>query len=959
MSEASHQATVMVVDDMPANLAMLQDILGDAGYRVAVFHSGREALEQAHEVDPDLVMLDLVMPDIDGIEVCRRLKADEHLCAVPVIFISALDDVASKMRAFEHGAVDYVSKPFEEEEILARVRTQLDLRVAQRDLQRQRKELERAVDQRTAQLLHAQRIARIGAWTIDIERDRIEWIGDTYRMFGMPDRSPVSFTQSICNVHPADRARVEQAWQDALAGRTPHYAVTYRVMADGRETWIDERAELQRDPSGRPVRALGTVQDISSHKAYESALKLQQERLDAALRAANAGAWEWNLAETRVRTSKRWARMLGYTAEKLQELTAAGWEGIAHPDDTRRVWRAMQRYIAGEMPAFEVEHRLRNARGGWTWVRSVGRAVKKDAAGRVKTIAGIDVDITQHKEQEAKLAFVASHDELTGLPNRKAFTQHLAEAMEACAEPGQHVAVAYIDLDGLAEFNDRRGRACGDQLITELAARLVAFCGEGDVARAGGDEFACILRTPGQGDELPAALERLMAEVTAPVEVEGEKSFVTASVGVAEYPPQGGIDAEQLIRQADQAMYQSKLSGKNRYTFFDAARDESTREYRAQIEEIRRGLQAGEFVLYYQPKVNMRSGEVLGFEALLRWLHPQRGVLRPEAFISLLEGHPLVLDLGERVVAQALAQLAAWKRMGVDTRVSVNVTSLELHDPDFLSRLEAQLSAQSSVAPGQLEVEVVETGEMGDLDRVAGLVERLRERDVGVALDDFGTGFSSLTFLKRLAAGTIKIDQSFVRDLLDDAEHAVIIDSIRGLAQSFGRQLIAEGVETEVHGRLMLELGCEFGQGYAIAHPMPAAEVAPWLARWQPPESWRESAALPRDRVKELFAELGHRAWRNALRRYITGTLKTPPDMDPNACKVGQWFNNPKAVAELGEWEQFRAARELHLECHATAEHAAALASGGRCEESGVALEQTLELSNQVLDLLKALRKRP
>ncbi len=949
----------MVVDDMSANLAVLQDILVDAGYRVATFRSGREALEQAPGVDPDLIMLDLMMPEMDGIEVCRRLKEDPRLCSVPVVFISALDDVASKMRAFEHGAVDYVSKPFEPEEILARVRTQLELRVAQRDLQRQRRELERAVDQRTAQLLHAQRIARIGAWAIDIVRDRIEWIGDTHRMFGMRDRSPVSFSESIRHVHPEDRPRVEQAWQDALAGRTPYYAVTYRVVIDGTETWIDERAELQRDVSGRPVRALGTVQDISAHKSYESALKLQQQRLDGALRAANAGAWEWNLNETRMRTSKRWARMLGYTNEKLQDLTKAGWEGLSHPDDTPRVWHAMRQYLTGAIPVFEVEHRLRNAGGGWTWVRSVGRAVGKDAAGHVDTIAGIDVDISQHKEQEEKLAFAASHDELTGLPNRRVFAQYLAETMEACAARGQRVVVAYVDLDGLAEFNERHGRENGDRLIAVLATRLVAFCGAGNVARVGGDEFVCILHSPGNAEELSGVLERLMAELAVPVDIDGEQALATASIGVAEFPGQGNIDAEQLMRQADQAMYQSKLSGKNRYTFFDAARDESTREYRAQIEEIRRALDAGEFRLYYQPKANMRSGTVLGFEALVRWQHPERGVLEPAGFIPLLEEHPLAAILGDQVITQALEQLAAWKSAGLDTRVSVNVTSLQLHDPSFLERLEQQLAAHPSVEPHQLEIEVVETGSMRDLAHVSALVDRLREQDVGVALDDFGTGFSSLTFLKRLAAGTIKIDQSFVRDLLDDEEHAVIIDSVCGLAQSFSRQVIAEGVETEVHGRLLLELGCNLGQGYAIARPMPGEQVMSWLEQWRPPESWVEAAALPRDRVPELFAELGHRAWRNALRRYVTGDSTALPNMDPQACKVGIWLGDPEVVSTLGESAQFRAAVQLHLEFHEAAQRAATLAQAGRREESGVALERALELSNQVLDLLKALRLRP
>ena len=959
MSEVSQQATVMVVDDTPANLFMLEEILRGAGYRVVTAPGGREAIEQLPRLAPDLILLDLVMPGMDGIELCRTLKADRELHVVPVMFISALDDVVSKVRALEEGAVDYVSRPFAAAELLARVRTQLALRAARRALERQQQDLEAAVGQRTEQLLHAQRIARIGAWAIDIEQDRIEWIGETHRMFGLPDRSPVSFADSIRRVHPEDRPRVEQAWRDVLEGRQPDYRVTYRVVMDDKVSWIDERAELQRDAGGRPVRALGMVQDVSERKAYEFVLRQQQERLEVALEAANAGAWEWDIKDDRIRASERWARMLGYAAAELGQLTIERWATLAHPDDQHAVRQALRQYLAGTVPAFEVEHRLRNRSGRWTWVRSVGRAVKRDAHGRALTIAGIDVDISQQKEQEAQLAYVASHDELTGLSNRKAFAQRLAEAMQESARTGQRLAVAYIDLDGLAKFNERYGQPCGDRLIAELAARLVSCCGAGEVARVGGDEFTCVLRAQGPGEELAEQLERLMQNIARPVVIEGKVFSATASIGVAVLPPQGGIDAEQLLRQADQAMYQSKLSGKNRYTFFDAERDESTREYRAQVEDIRRGLDAGEFELYYQPKVNMRLGTVLGFEALVRWRHPEHGLRSPAEFIPLLEEHPLAIALGERGISLAIEQLAAWNDSGLETGISINITSLQLHDPDFLGRLQRQLEAHPSVRGGQLEIEVVETGAMRDIAHVSALMERLGELGVGAALDDFGTGFSSLTFLKRLAAGTIKIDQSFVRDLLDDQEHAVIVDSICRLAESFSRKVIAEGVESEVHGRLLLELGCELGQGYAIARPMTADEVPAWVRSWSPPASWRESATLPRDRVPELFAELGHRAWRNALRAHLEGRRKALPELDPRACRLGEWLSNARVVSMLGHREEFRRACALHERCHADAERAVACARVGRPEDGFGALERTINTSNEVLDLLKALRKRP
>lgn len=919
MQEVDSRPNIMVVDDPSASPDLLAEILGEYGYRVAHCSSEAEALAAAERSPPDFIVLSLDQPGTDGAEVCRRLSTDPVLRRVPVIFLS---------------------EPSQ----------------ARHTLQDWRQRLARKVDERTRQLLEAQKIAGLGAWQIDIERDRIEWIGATHRMFGFASAEPLSFRASIEHVHPDDRPRVLAAWDAALAVPAARYDVTYRVRAEGRERWLRELAQIERTPDGRPVRALGTVQDITESKSYEAALEHQQQRLETALEAANAGAWEWNIPDGTVRVSEWWARMLGYPPKELSCLTLAEREALAHADDRDQILALLEDCLAGRRPTFEAEYRIRHQDGRWIWVRSLGRIVRRDEAGKPLALAGIDVDITQQKTQQEQLAYIDSHDVLTGLPNRKAFAGHLADRMEACRRQGERLAVAYVDVDGLAAINELRGREFGDRLILELTRRLVKTCGADDVARTGGDEFACLFHGDADDEDFKTEIERLKSKISAPT---GSERFIpTASIGVATYPQHSAIDAEQLLRQADQAMYQSKLSGKNCYTFFDAELDETTREQRAQVEEIRRGIARDEFLLHYQPKVNMRTGQVGGFEALVRWQRPGEGLLPPARFIPLLEDHPVAIQLGERVIGMALAQLEAWNKEGFGTTVSVNVTSVQLHDPDFIPRLERKFRAHPGVRREQLTIEVVETGAMRDMPRVAAMVTRLDEMGVKVALDDFGTGFSSLTFLKQLPARIIKVDQSFVRDLLDDQEHAVIVDSICGLADSFSRLVIAEGVETEVHGRLLLELGCDLGQGYAIARPMPAESVRPWAESWRPPESWADCDALPRERVPELLAELGHRAWRNALRNYLEGRRRAPPEPSFARCRLGTWLEHADTAMELGGHADFRAARQLHQDCHEAAMAAVCSAGERPGQDAETLLAPFFLLSNQLLDHLKALRKR-
>ena len=340
-------------------------------------------------------------------------------------------------------------------------------------------------------------------------------------------------------------------------------------------------------------------------------------------------------------------------------------------------------------------------------------------------------------------------------------------------------------------------------------------------------------------------LSRLLAAAAAPLDINGQLLQVSASLGVTFYPQAEEVDADQLLRQGDQAMYRAKLAGKNRYHIFDADHDRSLRGHHESLEQIRHALARGEFVLHYQPKVNMRTGAVVGAEALIRWQHPQRGLLPPALFLPVMEDHPLAVAVGEWVIDTALAQVDRWRADGLHIPVSVNVGARQLQQPDFVSRLRDCLAAHPGVPAGHLEMEVLETSALEDLSRVSAVIEACRDIGVLFALDDFGTGYSSLTYLKRLSVSHLKIDKSFVRDMLDDPDDLAILQGVIGLAAAFKRQVIAEGVETVEHGTALLQLGCELAQGFGIARPMPGADMPAWVASWQPDAAWLAAPVVP------------------------------------------------------------------------------------------------------------------
>jgi len=482
------------------------------------------------------------------------------------------------------------------------------------------------------------------------------------------------------------------------------------------------------------------------------------------------------------------------------------------------------------------ELRMAKNDGSQVWVHLSATTVQDKGISLLRFVLS---DISERKKHENQLEHVAHYDVLTALPNRTLLADRLHQGMAQAIRHDQSIAVIYLDLDGFKEINDTYGHDVGDRLLIFLSTYIKETMREGDtLARLGGDEFVAVLLDLATIKECVPMLDRILTAASQPVYIDDLAIKVSASIGVTFYPQSKDVDADQLLRQADYAMYQAKLAGKNRYHVFDTKQNDSIREHYEIIASIQLAMDRHEFILYYQPKVNMRTGIIIGAEALIRWQHPQQGLLSPLEFLPEIEDHPLMVEIGEWVIHTALTQMEQWHLIGVDLPVSVNISARQLQQSDFVECLSKILSQHPNVKSSCLELEVLETSKLEDLLRTSQVIEECLKLGVLFALDDFGTGYSSLTYLKHLPVALLKIDQSFVRGMIDNPDDLAILKGVIGLASAFRREVIAEGVETIEHGKILMELGCDLAQGYAIARPMPADEFPNWSAIWHPDPSW-------------------------------------------------------------------------------------------------------------------------
>jgi len=672
------------------------------------------------------------------------------------------------------------------------------------------------------------------------------------------------------------------------------------------------RINAVKDAVGQLRHYVGIVTDVTEKNAAQEQLKLAASVFSHAREGIMITSPQGDLIEV----NAAFSRITGYQRDEVigknSNMLSSGLQG---PDFYAGMWAELSknRRWTGEI--------WNRRKTGEVYAEMLTISAVCDAHDNVLRYVALFSDISQQKENEKRLEHIAHYDALTGLPNRVLLADRLRQAMVQTKRYAKKIAVVFLDLDGFKAVNDTYGHAMGDKLLVELAARMQRALREGStIARMGGDEFVAVLTDLSQNEAAGVVIDQLLLAAAEPVLTDGVALEVSASIGVAFFPQSEEVDADQLLRQADQAMYQAKVTGKNRYHVFDAEQDRHLRGHHEGLENIRQALQREEFALYYQPKVNMRTGEVVGAEALIRWLHPERGVLAPAAFLPALESDEMAVQMGEWVLKTAMTQIETWKAQGLSLPVSVNMDARQLQQPDFVTRLRHLLTLHPRIAPSDLELEVLETNALDDIPGISRLMDTCHQMGVGFALDDFGTGYSSLTYLRRLPAKLLKIDQSFVRDMLDDPDDMAILEGVLGLARVFRRQVIAEGVETVAHGLMLLRLGCEWGQGYAIARPMPASDIPNWLATWRPEPSWLNLLPAQRDDLPLLFAMVEHRAWVAGIASYLRGERAAVPLLDFQSCRFNHWLQYEGGHERYAGNTLFEEIECLHQKIHAHAD---------------------------------------
>ncbi|WP_423185367.1 sensor domain-containing protein [Alishewanella sp. d11] len=706
------------------------------------------------------------------------------------------------------------------------------------------------------------------------------------------------------------------------------------------EEWLHFRADNHKelvetskvkliDEAGKLIGILGVAYDITlRHQVDEQqkiALSVFTEALEGImLTDPNARIIDVNTAFCQI-TGYSKAQVVGHNANILNS-------GLQPASFYRKLWQQIKQkgFWQGEI--------WNKRANGAIYAEHLKIQAVRNAAGAITHYIALFHDLSPLKQQQRQLNLVQHFDALTKLPNRELLLSQLSHLLKQKQRISQSLALLTIDLDAFQSINQQFGYKFGNKVLKLIAGRFKQqLATQHFLARVGGNEFAVILPELTDPELALKLIDTLRLTASKPFTLAGNQSNLTACIGITFAGTAEQLEAEQLLKQAQQALFQAKLAGRNSFHIFDRTTAAQQRNQFEFFKEIEQAINDNQFVLYYQPKVALRSGQVTGFEALIRWQHPAKGLVMPDSFIPALANNALMLSLGDWVITQALHQLSQWNAEGFQSRISVNIDSMQLNDPLFAEKLLQQFARFPNVQYAQLELEILETGAVEQLDKTSELIRTLQQKGIDFSLDDFGTGYSSLTFLKQLPANIVKIDQSFIRQMLDDPEQLIITDSIILLAQKLKRTVVAEGVESFLHGVLLSALGCDLAQGYFIAKPMPASDITAWLANWQMPEIWQTVPLLNKADLQGLISLAEHRQWYLSAIQNLTQGKELQATHSP--CKLANWLQQPAVQSKYATNPYFQTIKDKHLELHQ------ALATGSAPAEVtqlGLALQHAL-----------------
>ncbi|KQO99329.1 hypothetical protein ASF33_06770 [Methylobacterium sp. Leaf92] len=656
---------------------------------------------------------------------------------------------------------------------------------------------------------------RDAIWDWDFASDRLTMNGSASALFGHGEAEmTVTDAWWRSKIHPDDRERIEASITRLVEGREDRWTDEYRfARRDGTYSEVIDRGFVIRNDRGKAVRMVGAMHDVTEQRRAGAALRSSEERLRLALRAGRMVAWEHNVRTGVNRRSENSMQVLGLPSED-----STFFENV-FPEDRAQMASFLQ---TSEIHEYR-EFRYSSPTGRMLWLCSSVERLDEER------LVGITFDITERKLAEEQAWRAANNDALTGLPNRRLFQQRFEELLVGAERSGTSVSLLLFDLDGLRDVNDLRGHDAGDAVLCEAARRLGDGLRPGDfLARLGGDEFALLLVDPLRLEHAANHAQTLVERLRQPFGYRSHSLSCKASIGIAAFP-EHHRDSRELLKDADIALYRAKSRGRGGAVLFSTDM-RADMEHRLSIAaEVQAAVEADQFVPFYQPKVCFKSGRIVGFEALARWQHPEKGLLAPAYFASAFENPELATAIGDAVLRKAAADMRSWNENGLGFgRVAVNFASAEFRKPDLAGNVLAVLGAYG-IPSSQFEVEVTETVFLGPgSDSVPDTLRRLHESGVLISLDDFGTGFASLTHLKQFPVGHIKIDRSFVRDIEHDDDDDAIVAAVVGLGRSLGMKVTAEGVETPGQAERLSAMGCDYAQGFLFAKPMAGSRI-PWL----------------------------------------------------------------------------------------------------------------------------------